>query len=195
MNTLFPVHELAARLFRAVYANSASQVLLLHRGQGFCQTLEASFVRFLKFYPALPELYKVETWGQVAVQDPALAGETLIQVTPQVTYYRPCGVPGWFRTLRSWAKTDTHKVRIIDLRDIPPDLLASDMTGVSLGFAEKNPKVCLRTLGYEFSYHGRNDLTQCLFLLPSDDLGYLTNLRDAIARAYDTMPHLMVHEG
>lgn len=181
---------LAHQAFTAAYVRHAPRLLLIPNGAEWCQDLQGSHGEVTEALVVGAPLkgYETSPWARMitpAGEDPTLF---LIDVTPLVGFYRPKPERGWLSRARVWVRDTDHLVHVVNLQDIPRDHLLHEVTGMNPEFIAANLASAIGYAGEQFSYRGRNEFHGTLFLLPSEEEGFLLTLGAATERAYDVMP-------
>lgn len=184
---------LAHQAFTAAYVRHAPRLLLIPNGAEWCQDLHRSHEEVAEALVVGAPLkgYETSPWARMitpAGENPTLF---LLDVTPLVGFYRPAPQRGWLSRARCWVRDTDFLVHVVNLQDIPQALLLQEVSDLHPEFIEANRASAIRYAGEQFSYAGRNEFHGTLFLLPSEDHGFLTSLGAATERAYDVMPVLI----
>lgn len=192
---LLPHEQVLNRAYISVYVNSASRILLLEGGYKFCQELNQDFYRVcraraLETTPWDPAILD-GPFGRMIIEDwdrPDHFRSTLESCMDETSFYHPVAKAGWFKELLAWAEDNTSTVVVVNLGDIPTDLLLAGIAGVSVMQAAEYRKGVMNHAAEVLRRESFKRLQGVVFLLPSEDGEFLREFRDAIMKHYQEMP-------
>jgi hypothetical protein len=176
--------------FRGVYERGASAVLLVHGGQGtgktlFSRRLAEDFERTAK---GSYEPDKKNLWHTLVGDDPMLRA-TIEAATVRSVLQRVAPASDWLKTLRDFARSDEHRVRVFVIDDAHKDVFMREWAGLSqadyLGFKERNAdQVALSSIAERIVEDCRGDFLRSIFLLLSNDAARMAMLKERIDESH-----------
>lgn len=192
MELLTPA-EILAHLYRRVYSNVASRILLAVNGREWFDALEADF-RALERTQSYDAPHIDGLYAEMVTEPGNPPVPYLIMTVPETVFYRPKPEAGWLASLIESVEADKHTIRIVNLGDLPRELLMAELAGVAVEVAAKYPENIMRPAHEGLVRLGRTKLSQTLFLLPSEDSSYLAAFMAEIQRDWTEMPMMVLVE-
>jgi hypothetical protein len=176
--------------FRTVYERGSSSVLLVHGTQGtgktlFSRRLAGDFDRATK---GSLEPDRKNLWHTLVGDDPPMR-VTIEKATQSSLLRRVEPGSDWLKAQRSFAKEDTHRVRILVIDDAHKDVFMREWAGLSqaeyLGFKERKAEnVALASVAEKLVEDCRGDFLRSIFLLLSNDAARMEALKKHIDQSH-----------
>jgi hypothetical protein len=176
--------------FRSVYERGASAVLMVHGAQGTGKTLFSRRLAddFEKASKGAIDPDRKNLWHTLVGEDP-MARATIEAATRASVLRRVGPSSEWLATQRTFAKDDTHRVRIFVLDDAHKDVFMREWAGLSqadyLGFKErKADHIALASVAERLVEDCRGDFVRSIFLLLSNDAARMAALKNHIDESH-----------
>ncbi|MFV8750319.1 hypothetical protein ACNOYE_07190 [Nannocystaceae bacterium ST9] len=176
--------------FETVYERGSARVLLVHGGQGhgkslFVQTLEKDFASSSGSTTRDPG----NLWHALAGGSPPSV-ETIRRATETTVLRRVSPRANWLADERTFAKQNTHSMRIFLFDDAQKDPFVREWADLPQADyarlkADGHRSVALESVAERIVEDCRGDFQRAIFVLLSNDPGYLDELKTQIDRSHE----------
>lgn len=172
--------------FEGVFERRSAAVLLVHGAQGtgktlFARKLEADFQKASR---SVASADQENLWHVLSGGDP-IDLQKVSAVTPKTAFRRVAAEPEWLTKEGSFAKEDTHSMRVFVLDDFHKDVFQRELASLSQGEylrlkAEGKAGVAIDSVAARIVEELRDRFSRSLFVLLSNDASFLQQLEERL---------------